>query len=330
MTRTTLAHIALGLAMMIASDAYALPAQASAGKPTASGTFAAEDASFVSSDGVRLHVDVRGKGVPTLYLHGGPGSGSHSFETAAGPAIEPEMRMIYLDQRGSGRSASPANGDYSLERIVEDAEELRHKLGIKRWVLMAYSFGGLIAQAYAEKHPERVAGMVLANGILDLQGSMALTVSAVKGYPGMPPLPDAMPLPVRYFTALGAIEKSGQSYRLNYRDAASRDAILARVKKAQDWTPNNDMAKHVLGGANPGRYLEDFTPGTAKVKVPVLLVTGSADVMAGPALYARYRYPNRTQVVLDGAHAVIMEQPDAFADAVSRYLHALPNVPAWK
>ncbi len=68
--------------------------------------------------------------------------------------------MIYLDQRGSGRSASATDKNYSLERVVQDMEELRAHLKIEKWVVMAHSFGGIIATEYARKHPERISGLV--------------------------------------------------------------------------------------------------------------------------------------------------------------------------
>ncbi|RZK29163.1 MAG: alpha/beta fold hydrolase [Hymenobacter sp.] len=75
---------------------------------------------ITTSDGVKLYVKVAGKGLPCVFIHGGPGAGSQDIETLAGPYLEQRFQMIYLDQRGSGRSASSSQQDYTLARVVQD------------------------------------------------------------------------------------------------------------------------------------------------------------------------------------------------------------------
>ena len=100
-----------------------------------------------TSDGVRLYVRVAGQGRPCLFVHGGPGAGAAVQEALAGPMLERQFQMVYLDQRGSGRSAGAPAGAYGLPRLVQDLEELRQQLHVEKWVLLAHSFGGLIATA---------------------------------------------------------------------------------------------------------------------------------------------------------------------------------------
>ncbi len=99
---------------------------------------------IITSDSVDLFVTVKGKGTPCLYIHGGPGSGSWWLEKFSGQMLESKLQMIYLDQRGVGRSTSPKSGDFSFERMVKDFEEIRAALGIKRWLIMGHSFGGIL------------------------------------------------------------------------------------------------------------------------------------------------------------------------------------------
>ena len=85
-------------------------------------------------NGVRLWSKVSGQSVrgqaPVLYLHGGPGYNSYSFEKTIGMRLEKHMQVVYFDQRGSGRSERPANGDYSMGALVEDVEAHRKQLGV--------------------------------------------------------------------------------------------------------------------------------------------------------------------------------------------------------
>lgn len=123
------------------------------------------------SAGVKLWYRVagHGEGVPVVFLHGGPGQGSQTFARFAGPALERNLRMVYLDQRGSGRSERPkADGAYSMDLLVEDVERLRRDLGVERIALIGHSFGTALGMEYAARYPERVSHLVLAAGIPDL------------------------------------------------------------------------------------------------------------------------------------------------------------------
>src|SRR5262244_3436940 len=99
-------------------------------------------------------------GRPALALHGGPGGG-----------LSPEMRrffdpsryrIVMMDQRGSGRSVPHAEiRENTTWDLVADIERVRERLGIDKWVVFGGSWGSTLALAYAARHPERVAGIVL-------------------------------------------------------------------------------------------------------------------------------------------------------------------------
>lgn len=90
----------------------------------------AQENEFITSDGVRLNVKVKGEGTPCLYIHGGPGAGSYWLEHFFGDFLEQHFQMIYKDQRGVGRLTSPNDQNFSLKRMVQDFEEVRTHLGI--------------------------------------------------------------------------------------------------------------------------------------------------------------------------------------------------------
>src|SRR6185503_16887981 len=72
-------------------------------------------------------------------------------------------RAIAYDLRGMGRSAIATNGDYSPGAMVSDLETLTQRLRLKRFVLVAHSYGGAVAATYAARHPERVAALVFVD-----------------------------------------------------------------------------------------------------------------------------------------------------------------------
>lgn len=130
-------------------------------------------------NGVRLWYKVAGQGAgaPLLFLHGGPGYNSYSFEAQAGKALEGKLRMIYLDQRGSGRSERPWTGAYSMPIMVEDIEALRKQLGVPKLALMGHSFGGALALEYAAAYPGHVDRMVLVSAASSIPDACAARVA---------------------------------------------------------------------------------------------------------------------------------------------------------
>ena len=132
-------------------------------------------------DGVRLWYRVAGSGAadapPLVFLHGGPGYNSHSFAVLAGPALERALRVVYFDQRGSGRSERPWTREYSMDRLVEDVEALRRALGVPRIALLGHSFGGSLALEYAAKYPQHVARMLLVGPAADIPAACAARVA---------------------------------------------------------------------------------------------------------------------------------------------------------
>ncbi|HTZ45163.1 MAG TPA: prolyl aminopeptidase, partial [Jatrophihabitans sp.] len=119
-------------------------------------------------DGQRVYYEQCGNpdGLPLVMLHGGPGGGwSVNARRMADPVA---YRSVLFDQRGCGRSTPhAAEHETSLaanttDHLVADVERLRAHLGIDRWVVYGASWGTTLGLAYAERHPDRVAGLVLA------------------------------------------------------------------------------------------------------------------------------------------------------------------------
>ncbi|WP_207060828.1 prolyl aminopeptidase [Motiliproteus sp. SC1-56] len=110
----------------------------------------------------QIYVEESGnpKGIPVLVVHGGPGSGSSDSSRCF---FNPQKyRIILFDQRGCGRSVPHG----SLEKnttahLIGDMEAIRLRLNIDQWLLFGGSWGSSLSLAYAQVHPERVAGLIL-------------------------------------------------------------------------------------------------------------------------------------------------------------------------
>ncbi len=130
-------------------------------------------------DGDQVYVEECGnpEGKPALVVHGGPGSGCTPNQRRA---FDPEKyRIILFDQRNCGRSrphASDPAVDLSAnttEHLIADMELLRAHLDVDRWLLYGVSWGSTLALAYTERHPERVAEVVVAGVTLGRRADIA-------------------------------------------------------------------------------------------------------------------------------------------------------------
>ncbi|QYJ79101.1 alpha/beta fold hydrolase [Shewanella acanthi] len=117
---------------------------------------------FSVGNGQQLHLAQFGnpKGIPLLYLHGGPGAGVDVSELTL---FAPEQFWILLlDQRGAGQSQPSAELEHNhLNGLICDIETIRQQLGIERWCLVGGSFGATLALVYSGLFPERVIAQVL-------------------------------------------------------------------------------------------------------------------------------------------------------------------------
>jgi proline iminopeptidase len=100
------------------------------------------------------------RGVPVLFLHGGPGAGA---TPAHRRFFDPNFyRIVILDQRGAGRSLPHGEiVDNTTPLLVEDIEAVRKHRGIDQWHVFGGSWGSTLAIAYAEAHPSRVRALIL-------------------------------------------------------------------------------------------------------------------------------------------------------------------------
>lgn len=100
------------------------------------------------------------RGVPVVFLHGGPGAGSSpSHRRFFDPT---HYRIVILDQRGAGRSIPLGEiRENTTDILVADLERLRTRLGIGRWMVFGGSWGSTLALAYAQSHPDRVLALIL-------------------------------------------------------------------------------------------------------------------------------------------------------------------------
>ncbi len=109
----------------------------------------------------KLYYEEEGTGIPLVLINGGPGCTHQGFHPYFSQ-IKGVARIIYYDQRGTGKSSTDDTGKtYTIKQAIEDLENLRKALKIEKWVILGWSYGGLLAQLYALTYPNHCTGLVL-------------------------------------------------------------------------------------------------------------------------------------------------------------------------
>lgn len=105
--------------------------------------------------------DIGSGGVPVVFVHSLAGNAAQWLGQLE--HLHGERRAIALDLRDHGHSDPPLDGDYSIESMAGDIDDIVNALGLQRFVLVGHSMGGSVSIAYAGIHPEKVAGLLLAD-----------------------------------------------------------------------------------------------------------------------------------------------------------------------
>ncbi len=277
---------------------------------------------FATADGRKLTYRRLGNG-PVLVCHpGGPGFSPTYMGDLAG--LGEHHTLVILNPRGTGASDRPADPRaYHLDDYVSDLEELRLHLGLERMLLLGYSHGGIVAQAYASAQPGRVHRLVLASTTARFGPEQeAATKAAKEKRSGQPWYPDVV---------AAADEEIDLATDQQVRDIVFRSMPLyfARFGPVEAGyldtfrsEPVNGDALRLFGEEIPSL---DLRSRLARVTAPTLVITGEDDFICGPVCAAEISaaIPGAHEVIVgDAGHMVFIEQPQAFHDGVVDFLSA--------
>ena len=116
---------------------------------------------FVDAHGVMIYYLSLGSGSPLVVVHGGPGA-DHTYFLPYLLPLARTHRLIFIDERGSGRSQRLQDTSlYTVENMVEDVEDVRVALTLGKISLLGHSYGGVLAEAYALKYQQNLSHLIL-------------------------------------------------------------------------------------------------------------------------------------------------------------------------
>lgn len=228
-------------------------------------------------------------------------------------------QLIVLDLRGTGRSAIPQDtSSYRCDRLVDDVEALRERLGLPRIDLLGHSAGTNIATQYAARHPEKVSKLALI-GPSPRAVDVAITGKTRRELAQLrknePWFPTA-------FAALQAItEGTGSDWEAVAPFFWGRwDATAQKHHVASQPSNQEAVALFAAEGA--------FSPKTtraalASCEAPVVLLTGEFDLNSPPVAAAEFAeaFPDATLAVQPGAgHYPWLDDADWFVATMAAFL----------
>ena len=268
------------------------------------------------SDGVELFAERKGQGTPCLFLHGGPGYWSKSFSHIAGPLLESHLDMIYLDQRGCGRSSHDTK-DFTLKRLISDIEEVRQALQIKSLFLMGHSFGGILAVQYAHRFGGHIEGIILMNAALNLKVLLNQQINKGEELLHIPHtgfLEEPRRLVDRFFSTHRKLYEADLYDGLQFVYPHNK-AQLDIVDKDLSMKPYFQQAVF----SSP-EYFADFSLLTADITNPTLILAGKQDYAVGPHHHESFQFPYQEIEVLNGAHHPFIENREEFREAITSFI----------
>ncbi len=262
----------------------------------------------VPADDVELAVDVRGEGLPVLFVHGFPFDRTvwrHQLATLS------RVRRIAPDFRGVGDSGAPSGADgYSLTRYADDLVAVLDAVGVRQAVLCGLSMGGYVIFELLRRHPERVKALILAD---------------------TKPEPDSTEAKRGREELTRVAQRDGQD--------AVIERLLPRLLAAATQATQPEVAGQVremahrwsvpglVGALRTLRDRPDSTDTLRGVRAPTLVLVGSEDQIAPPdtaRAMAQLIPGAHCHVVPAAGHIAPLEQPLATSRVVADFLRAIP------
>lgn len=280
----------------------------------------------------QLYCEVEGSGPALVLINGGPGGTHHGFHPHFARAAA-FCEVVYYDQRGCGQSDYQNGKGYTIAQAVDDLDQLRAALKVDRWVVLGWSYGGVVAQCYTVKHPERVAGLVLVGSATDalrlqLQPSRQRQYLSSEERNRIAKLYHNQDLPMDKATYNGHL--NGDWKRQSFYKPGTEE--LARMA-LYEWK-HDPVFRASIGQDLQRIDLRGLFEGCP---IPVLLLEGKQDLTWGADKPDKLHacFPGSRLVLFDqSAHGPFSDEPERFFSTLREFIKGLPDsltgLPKWK
>ncbi len=237
---------------------------------------------------INMYYEVHGEGEPLVMINGAGASVEWSYWLI--PTYSREFRLVLFDNRGVGRTDRP-DVVYTAAMMSEDLAGLLDAIDINSAHIRGFSFGGMIAQEFALRYPERVRSLVLTVTSCGGPNSVIAPPADMPDIQQLPPK-EATEALLRCFITEEFINKNPFVFQQLVGFALEHPVDLG------------GFAKHTGAIASHDTY--DRLPD---IRVPTLVLAGDADTII-PVENARIlasRIPNAELVILKNAGHMLIE-----------------------
>lgn len=290
---------------------------------------------FAQVNGLKLHYVEAGEGQVVLFLHGFPEFWYAWKEQL--PYFGKRYRAVAVDMRGYNLSDKPANvDDYAVPLLIADVKALLEWFSPgKKAVVVAHDWGGVVAWAFAARHPEMLEKLVIVNAphpavfLRELRHNEAQQ----KASRYMNVFRGATAETVLSVMDFAALRKAvfGSSEKPDSFAKEDRDAYLAAWSRPGALTGGLNYYRAArLGPPSPTDRKADTLPDTPltnlppDVPVPTLVIWGEKDtaLLTGNLDGLDKYVPGLTiRRVPDGGHWVVHEQPELVNRTIEAFLN---------
>jgi len=278
----------------------------------------------------RLMADRTGAGDNAIVVVHGLAASQAFWYAAGAPFMTVLGPCLLYDLRGHGKSEMPASG-YGVNNMVADLKGLLSAKGIERAHLVAHSFGGMIAIAYALAHPEKVESLTLADvRVRPLQGKITLPVRNIP--PSVERRLAAIGLDlaevtqqddgIGYLSTVARIEVHAGDEASELLSALYRHPKLFRSRRnAERWITLTEKVSLIADLNEETIFNATDLP---KLRMPMLIMAGGlSNTMPSAREMARLCPHALFHEVPDVGHFFPMSQPRLFLRPAMRFLRAV-------
>jgi 3-oxoadipate enol-lactonase len=263
---------------------------------------------IATTENVNIYYEIIGQGEPLVMIRGISSNVDHWYEQV--PVLSKKYQLLVFDNRGIARSSDP-DGAFSTRDMAADTVGLMEAVGIKKAHVLGYSMGGMIAQEMALTYPEKVNGLILV--ATDCGISLR-----IKAKPEFSRLFSEM---IRLGT--NEAKKAAACCLFAKQTFETRPDIIQRYTEVSLRFP---ASQKTFGRQWAAITQHDACNRLAKISSPTLVITGSEDELIPPAnaKVMAQRIPVAQMISIDGGgHQFLIEQPEAFNEAVISFLDGL-------
>ncbi|MET0271948.1 MAG: alpha/beta hydrolase, partial [Phenylobacterium sp.] len=249
---------------------------------------------------IDLYFERTGSGPPLLFISGTGGDLRTKPNVFDGPLAR-EFDLLSYDQRGLGRSQKP-DVPYAMADYADDAAALMADQGWDQALVMGASFGGMVAQELALRHPKRVKRLVLACTSPGGEGGASYPFHEIEHLKGQARARHMIPI---------------SDARRDDAWAAAHPEPYAQLVALGASDPFADEPGHAMGAHRQlmARAAHDTWERLPQIACPVMIAAGRYDGIALPATQEKMaaRIPGAVLQFFDGGHLFMIQDRTAFA-----------------